>query len=64
MKAQVGDRIVIEGTHVGEPRRSGTILEIHGKDGAPPYLVEWKDEGHTTVFIPGPDARLRSRATR
>jgi len=56
MRAVAGDRIVVEGHHVGEPSRGGKILEVRGDDGAPPYLVEWEDDGHVGLFFPGPDA--------
>ena len=46
MKAKVGDRLVIKGHHVGEPDRDAEILEVHGEDGAPPFLVRWDDDGH------------------
>jgi hypothetical protein len=36
MKAHVGDRLVLEGTHIDDPRRIGIITEIHHLDGAPP----------------------------
>jgi hypothetical protein len=56
MKATVGDRIVVKGHHVGEPERDGEVLEVHGPEGGPPYLVRWGDSGHTALFFPGPDA--------
>jgi hypothetical protein len=56
MKANVGDRIVIKGHHIGEPERDGVVLEVHGADGGPPYLVRWGDTGHEALFFPGPDA--------
>lgn len=62
MRAEVGDRIVIKGHHVGEPERDGEILEIHGADGAPPYLVRWADTGQEGLFFPGPDASVRAYA--
>jgi hypothetical protein len=58
MKAQTGDRIVIRGHHIGEPDRDCEILEVHGNDGAPPYLVRWGDSGHESLFFPGPDAMV------
>lgn len=58
MKAQTGDRIVIRGHHIGEPDRDCEILEVHGSDGAPPYLVRWGDSGHESLFFPGPDAMV------
>lgn len=58
MKATCGDRLILEGTHVGNPRRVGVITEVHGKDGTPPYVVRWIDSGHETLLVPGPDARV------
>ena len=55
MKATVGDRIVVRGHQVGGQDRHGTIVEVHGPDGAPPYLVRWSD-GHEGLFFPGSDA--------
>jgi hypothetical protein len=59
MQATAGDRIIIRGHHVGEPDRDCEIVEVRGKDGAPPYLVRWSDSGHETLFFPGPDATLQ-----
>ena len=56
MKATVGDRIVVKGHHIGDAERDGEVLEVHGPDGGPPYLVRWGDTGHTALFFPGPDA--------
>ncbi|MDA8309650.1 MAG: DUF1918 domain-containing protein [Actinomycetota bacterium] len=57
MQAKVGDRIVIRSHHLGEPERDGEILEVHGVDGAPPYLVRWSD-GEEGLFFPGSDAAV------
>ena len=62
MKAHLGDRLVLEGTHVDDPRRIGIITAIHHPDGTPPYLVRWLD-GHETLVIPGPDARIETAHT-
>ena len=56
MQAQVGDRIVIQGHHVGDPKRDCEVVEVRGPNGAPPYLVRWEDSDHDTLFYPGPDA--------
>ena len=56
MRASVGDRLVIKGHHVGEPDRDAEILEVHGQDGAPPYVVRWSEDGHEGLFFPGSDA--------
>ena len=58
MRAKVGDKIVIHGHYLGEHNRDGEVLEVHGADGAPPYLVRWSDSGREGIFIPGPDATV------
>jgi len=59
MNADVGDRIMIKGHHIGDPDRQGEIVEVHGPAGGPPYKVRWGDDGHESVFFPGPDASVR-----
>lgn len=60
MKAAVGDKLVVNRHHVGEHDRIGIIREVHGADGAPPYVVEWLDEpGEHTVW-PGSDAHTET----
>jgi hypothetical protein len=51
MKAQVGDELVVKGRHVGDPDRTGAIIEVIGQAGGPPYLVRWSD-GHESSFFP------------
>ncbi|HVC69184.1 MAG TPA: DUF1918 domain-containing protein [Acidimicrobiales bacterium] len=58
MQADVGDRLIVKGHHVSEPDRDGQIMEVHGADGAPPYLVRWSDDGHVGLVYPGPDAAV------
>lgn len=62
LKASVGDRLIIRGHRVGEPDRDGEILEVHGSDGAPPYLVRWSDDGHVGLLFPGSDAVVKHYA--
>ncbi|HXQ18448.1 MAG TPA: DUF1918 domain-containing protein [Acidimicrobiales bacterium] len=65
MQAKPGDRIVIEGHRVGDPTRDCKVIEAHGRDGGPPYLVRWGDSDHDTLFFPGSDASVRpSRAKK
>lgn len=59
MRAQIGDRLVVEGKTVDVPRRDGEVIEVHGEDGGPPYLVRWAD-GHEGLTFPGPDAHVES----
>ena len=63
MKAQVGDRLVIHPTHMNEPIRQGEILEVHGTEGGPPYLVRW-DDGHRSLSFPGVGAQVHHRDAR
>jgi uncharacterized protein DUF1918 len=58
MKAQVGDRLILPGAHVGDPQRVGLVIKVHGPGGAPPYLVRWEGSGHETLCFPGPDAHV------
>ncbi len=59
MQAAVGDRIIIKGHRVGEHDRDGEVLEVHGADGGPPFVVRWGDTGHETLFFPGSDAVIQ-----
>ncbi|GIF45495.1 uncharacterized protein DUF1918 [Asanoa ferruginea] len=61
MQAVVGDRLVVEGIHVGDPRRDGEILEVRHADGSPPYLVRWPDGSENLVF-PGSEAHVERPA--
>ena len=54
MHANVGDELTVKGRQLGSEVRHGRILEVHGQDGAPPYLVQWQD-GHESVFFPSSD---------
>jgi hypothetical protein len=58
MIAQVGDRIVLEGTHLGDLRRVGVITGLGHDDGAPPYQVKWLETGHVSLVFPGADAYI------
>ncbi|HEU5271490.1 MAG TPA: DUF1918 domain-containing protein [Jatrophihabitans sp.] len=62
MKAMVGDRLVVTSRHVDEARRIGEILEVHGPDGTPPYVVRWQGHADTAVVVPGADAHIEHRA--
>ena len=58
MIAHIGDRVVLEGIHLGGARRVGVITEIPHADGAPPYQVRWLADGRTTLIFPGPQAHI------
>jgi hypothetical protein len=53
----VGDQLVIESRTVDAPRKVGEVLEVHGADGGPPYVVRWSD-GHEGLMFPGADAHI------
>ena len=55
MQATVGDRLRVRGSVVGQPERTGEIVEVRGAGGEPPYLVRFEDD-HTALMFPGPDA--------
>jgi hypothetical protein len=57
MRAHAGDALLVRGHHVGDHDRQAVILEVHGHDGAPPYVVRWED-GHESVFFPSCDTHI------
>ena len=57
MHADPGDHIVIETATLDTPRRSGEVLEVIGQGERRHYRVRWQD-GHESVYFPGPDARV------
>src|SRR5690606_42148116 len=61
MKAQAGDRIVVERPRDDLPARKGVVLKVQGDNGGPPYRVRWEDEGRETLVYPGSDARIEPR---
>jgi hypothetical protein len=54
MKASVGDELTVKGRHQGDGDRHGEIIEVHGDQGDPPFLVRWTD-GHESIFFPSAD---------
>jgi hypothetical protein len=50
MKAEVGDRIVVEAERVGPSTRTGVVEEVLAPE--PPRLRARWDDGHSTVFAP------------
>jgi hypothetical protein len=62
MQALVGDRLHVHSRVVGVEERLGEVLEVRGREGAPPYLVRFVD-GHEGLVYPGPDCLVESRST-
>jgi uncharacterized protein DUF1918 len=63
MQAAIGDRFHVRGNIVGQPERTGEIVEVRGAGGEPPYLVRF-DDGHTSLVFPGPDAVIEHPRTK
>lgn len=63
MRAAAGDTLTVKASHQGETDRHGTIIEVHGKDGEPPYLVRWHDE-HESLFFPAAGTVVGHHAAR
>jgi hypothetical protein len=58
MHAKTGDHIVIETAKLDTRRRHGDVLEVLGDQDNEHYRVRW-DDGHESIYFPGPDAQLR-----
>ena len=58
MIAHTGDRLVVPGLHLGDPRRVGVIVGVPHPDGTPPYQVHWLGTDHEALVFPGPEAHL------
>lgn len=63
MHADRGDQIVVETTTLEAPRRRGEVLEVIGEGDHEHYRVRW-DDGHESVYFPGPDARVQRGGSR
>jgi hypothetical protein len=60
MRATTGDQIVIETAVLDTPRRHGEVIEVIGAGEREHYRVRWQD-GHESIYFPGPDARVLSQ---
>jgi hypothetical protein len=58
-----GDQIVVETTTLNAFRRRGEVLEVIGEGERGHYRVRWEN-GHESVYFPGPDARVQSGGAR
>lgn len=62
MRAAVGDTLVMHGRTVGMADERCEVLEVHGEEGGPPFLVRHPD-GHEGLIFPGPETTVdRPRA--
>jgi hypothetical protein len=59
MRAQVGDKLVVQGRRLGQHGREGEVIEVHGPDGTPPYIVRWSDTEQEGLVFPGSDTTVQ-----
>jgi Domain of unknown function (DUF1918) len=59
MWASVGDVLVVPG---GESR-NGLVIDVVGKNGAPPYVIKWLNDGHIAMVTPDPYSRIVHTST-
>jgi Domain of unknown function (DUF1918) len=60
MIAHVGDRLVLNPIPLGDTGPVGVITGIRQDDGAPPYVVDWLNDGRTTMIYPSEEAHVES----
>lgn len=61
MRATTGDHVRIETSTLDTHCREGEVLEVIGEGDREHYRVRWQD-GHESLFFPGPDARVTPRS--
>ena len=54
MRAEVGDRLVVE----GDRGRTGLIIGVRNHDASPPYVIRWQADGHIALVFPGPYSKI------
>jgi hypothetical protein len=57
LHGSVGDQIVVDGVHMGDPPRRGEIVEVIGTGDREHFRVRW-DDGHGSLFFPGATTRI------
>ena len=58
LRAQVGDRLIINAHRVRGVAWDAEIIAVLGEDGGPPFVVRWLDSRRVTCVMPGPDAHV------
>jgi Domain of unknown function (DUF1918) len=54
MRASIGDLLVVAGSE----SRTGLIIGVVGRDGAPPYVIKWLSDGHIAMTTPDAYSRI------
>ncbi len=60
MEAHEGDHLLVEGTKVGQGRRSGEVVRTEGDRDHQRLWVRW-DDGHESLFVPGPGVKIQPK---
>jgi hypothetical protein len=63
MKGNVGDEILVEGRTLGDPRRTGEVLEVLDTGGVTHYRIRW-DDGTDCLFYPSSDTQFLRTVSR
>lgn len=58
MYAKIGDWLVVQSHSDDQHVQRAQIIEVHGADGTPPYLIRWLDDDREVLTFPGPDAQV------
>lgn len=64
VRARVGDDVVVAARRGARTERRGTVEQVQGPDGAPPYVVRWWDDGCIGLVFPGTDISIGTRHRR
>jgi Domain of unknown function (DUF1918) len=59
VRASVGDVLVVPGTE----SRAGMVIGVVGKNGVPPYVIKWLNDGHIAMVTPDPYSRIVRAST-
>ena len=57
MRATVGEKLRVTSPAVGRAPQTAVVIEVLGRDGAPPYRVRYAD-GHEATVFPRPDCTV------
>lgn len=58
MYAKIGDWLVVHGHSDDQRPKRAQIIDVHGADGTPPYVIRWLDDDREVLTFPGPDAQV------
>ncbi len=50
-RVQIGDRVVLPLGAAGDGVRRGTVVEVLGEGGGPPFVLRWEDGSQSIVYL-------------